>query len=1795
MNKRFVNVIAILLALSLVLTGCDGIQLPFGEPSEAPEVSSSEPEVSPSPSATPTPTPTPSPTPSPSASPSPSPTPTPTPTPTATPKPTGTTVPTVPTPTPIPGAFNITYPRTITGGEYTVITITADVADGVVTLNNVTADMLIIEGGGQVNLMGCTIEDVELHRPHETVTLRAGSTTEIENVTLYTPAVITEDIGMTGEGFTTVSTEQGYNYAYIDVELDNVELESFEANAVTQIVESGSTEVDAYRNEDNIRFEGEDDDNITSWPGSTSPRPSATPSQGSLTVTEGGSYNAVNYDTVIIHASVANDTVTFDNSNIDTLYIYGGGRQTIELGGDTEVDEIIVNKQDIHTAQNIGGVNNFVVLEPPRILLRDEATVGSIDIESECIIDSDGNSTVNLSTVSVNTFAPVTINAKLTTLNINDPSHVTLGDRATTVKMTDAAILDISGSVSISSVSVTGNSSSTVLPQIHMSTSGSQIGKLTSTVPVRVTGQGVVTTISASAQVILSEDIFTNSNDQVTERDKTITLVHPSLVDIEAGQTTQVSPYAVSTDDSVDLDNVSYRYYSSNTSVFRVDSVGNVTGVSPGVATLLITAETAGNTAGDRLNVQVAVSPDSATQNIERLTLEINTEGVVMGQGESKVVKENVRILGEDGNVADGVKVTMESSNEDIATASYSGGKITVTTQDMEGSAVITVTATKDATAGTLYQSAVSSFIVSVDPLLSVTTAKITSDELISGEYAKSMAQLSSNLSAEGRVTYLWQVSDDGTSGWETAIGGTATSMNYLIPYSYVGKYLRVTVTGQLPVLGKATSNIVGPIKENLGTVSSVEPIISQADVTVNAIITGDVNDGTVYAVVDLVKIPYGHSSSAPDDQVIVSQSVLIEDNSISVLFEDVPNNNYVARVTCKRSGHILESRSFVVSLGVATAEELTMVISLEIGPNHNTPVYVLKQGDYTDATWLAYEEALADAITLENNIGDYTTEELPALITTAINNLAQAKSRLTFVNQPDLDAARRDVGNVSQQDYTEESWSEFITARAGALEMPELNNDQIIAKTNALLDSLDLLVLKPLEMQELQDYVDNTSRYATGIPDENGNYRGSDGNYYLPEGWSTLVTAHNKAVALLISPTATQDSIDDMYAELILANTSLQQAKVDAVNFSRPSGVVDRNIDTLSLSVSTTGAVIRYRVGTGSTYPNPYEGIPISFASMSLGQVSITAQATLTGYLSSDAVTVNYEVKDNAQTTIPIFTIDPDKNNYNHEEVVTVTFAPHPGDIYVLVTDNQGTVLTPDANQEGVQVILSEDVNRSITISKGSAVSATNVATHYMKALAKEGSKVQSPTEIRDFTFLGEQTDEQKMLEAHTSLRTLEFDVVYDAASLTPIILQPEPHINGSTYEVDMVLKYDGIEYTEAGTGNGGVAASTSPGGFLDISRDTSGEYRFLVSVVTKIKAGTFDEQSTDPKYFEVTVPSQEPDLTQGEQVGGEVTYGPVSIVSGTTAASRNDLISLPESVGKLVNQNVTELASGYTVSQLINALVPSLGATIDIYTGSVAEGGTKIEIAQGNDPSVTSDMKIIVTSINGTVSPERSISTIDSEAVAEAVTWMTGSNYNNLLTTVTGATNLQVTLTDGTVNGVSYKFEAIPNSGQNPVHVSKSGNVTTAIKDAVEYSFIVKVTFTLRAENETIYLDLTVPTSVIETSDKFEVASYNAKQARIITLDGQSVSGDTVRLDDSIHPLWPTWTLNDFLSYLVPSRGATVELLNDPEADAPLNLGDETALVKSYPNIAIRVTSIDGTVSEVYETEQTVTDPNP
>jgi hypothetical protein len=206
----------------------------------------------------------------------------------------------------------------------------------------------------------------------------------------------------------------------------------------------------------------------------------------------------------------------------------------------------------------------------------------------------------------------------------------------------------------------------------------------------------------------------------------------------------------------------------------------------------------------------------------------------------------------------------------------------------------------------------------------------------------------------------------------------------------------------------------------------------------------------------------------------------------------------------------------------------LTAAITAEVGADHETPVFVLTEADYTADSWTAYSAAIAAAILVEAD-ADATQEA----VTDATALIASTKAALVFAGQADLDAAEATAGDLIEAHYTVDSWA----ALTAALGMDANTNAEVVAKAAAIDAAIAALV--------------DISALTAAITAEVGADRG-DLVYdlteadYTADSWTAYSAAIAAAILVEADADATQEAVTD--ATALIASTKAALVDISAL-----------------------------------------------------------------------------------------------------------------------------------------------------------------------------------------------------------------------------------------------------------------------------------------------------------------------------------------------------------------------------------------------------------------------------------------------------------------------------------------------------------------------------------------------------------------------------------------------------------------------------------------------------------------------
>lgn len=230
--------------------------------------------------------------------------------------------------------------NTYSDKTYGNLLIHSDVEDDIVTLQNIKiTGTLIIEGSTQIELVDSTINAIELNRYGSAVTITAQGKTTVNTIHAKSNVVLDETALSSGyKGFKKLTTSDNPYYYFIDVVLEDTHLESAVLNTRTQITQNGSSHIAGMTNKNNLyTYEPSSDGGGGGGGGGSS--------YSSRTInTAGAVLNGGTYSNVTITSEVGSGEVTLKDVRIlGTLYIHGGGSDSIILAGSTSVPHAVIN------------------------------------------------------------------------------------------------------------------------------------------------------------------------------------------------------------------------------------------------------------------------------------------------------------------------------------------------------------------------------------------------------------------------------------------------------------------------------------------------------------------------------------------------------------------------------------------------------------------------------------------------------------------------------------------------------------------------------------------------------------------------------------------------------------------------------------------------------------------------------------------------------------------------------------------------------------------------------------------------------------------------------------------------------------------------------------------------------------------------------------------------------------------------------------------------------------------------------------------------------------------------------------------------------------------------------------------------------------------------------------------------------------------------------------------------------------------------------------------------------------
>lgn len=191
-----------------------------------------------------------------------------------------------------------------------------------------------------------------------------------------------------------------------------------------------------------------------------------------------------------------------------------------------------------------------------------------------------------------------------------------------------------------------------------------------------------------------------------------------------------------------------------------------------------------------------------------------------------------------------------------------------------------------------------------------------------------------------------------------------------------------------------------------------------------------------------------------------------------------------------------------------------------------------MNQGNYTDASWRIFTDALNQAkSTLDNN--DATQDD----VNQVVSMLTSAKDGLTEnpgqpADKSSLQALYEQYKGITKGDYTEASWNAFTAALGQAksdLDDDSATQDEVNRAVFALASAKDGLTknpVQPADKSSLQALYEQYKEFTKGN--------------YTDTSWKIFTDALNQAKSALDNDSATQDDVNQAFAVLTSAKNGL-------------------------------------------------------------------------------------------------------------------------------------------------------------------------------------------------------------------------------------------------------------------------------------------------------------------------------------------------------------------------------------------------------------------------------------------------------------------------------------------------------------------------------------------------------------------------------------------------------------------------------------------------------------------------------
>lgn len=212
-----------------------------------------------------------------------------------------------------------------------------------------------------------------------------------------------------------------------------------------------------------------------------------------------------------------------------------------------------------------------------------------------------------------------------------------------------------------------------------------------------------------------------------------------------------------------------------------------------------------------------------------------------------------------------------------------------------------------------------------------------------------------------------------------------------------------------------------------------------------------------------------------------------------------------------------------------------------------------IEKGDYTDDSWNAFQAALTAAKTVLDD-EDATQEE----VNTAYAALEAAKDALEKIDVPepaDKDALQKlydEYSAIEKGNYTDDSWNAFQAALTAAKDVLD-DKDAAQAEVDA---AEAALTAAKAALEEIQTPEPADKDALLKLFNENQNKTEAN---YTAESWAVFKAALDQAYAVLSDDEATQEAVDEAYADLEAAVAQLAKNPEPGTDPDKPSGGDDQ------------------------------------------------------------------------------------------------------------------------------------------------------------------------------------------------------------------------------------------------------------------------------------------------------------------------------------------------------------------------------------------------------------------------------------------------------------------------------------------------------------------------------------------------------------------------------------------------------------------------------------------------------------